>query len=341
MLRSKICHSISGNPEPGTNSLAWLYTINVNRFYALAGLLAIATLGCSKAPDANVSSTQTTATASNSDAVPGHSEVPAGTPSKPGTEGKAETTGSTKSEPGVAKNKLAERAIVPEDAWKASKVTADELFHAVEAKMTGLDHASVHVTTMYKGEKGHGTSNSTVSLVDKKKYRVEYPDFTGTRPVQYAIVKNGEKSTVMKAGGPGDVDMTHALPSKFEGPLLQWFDAFPIQVFSTTWGGTPLTDFLAVAKKAGASIKVDERQFDFKGHIFHQKRVTIRGQNDRGHTLDQTIVVDDEHVLPVTIDTAQDLGKAGESLIHWTSGWDLQKDQKFDPKLFEIAIPKK
>ena len=340
MPRSRIYLWTFGKANAQGFLCSWLYTVDVNRFYVLAGILAVASIGCSPSPSPSTSSSTS-----------GQSSVPATSdsgskPTQNASDHKDAAGPSATAPQGDKPQTGSKGPVSAEDKPSASvntrlptPVTAEELFKSIEAKMGGLNHATAHVTVLYKSEKGRGTSNSTVSLVDQNKYRVEYTDYTGMRPTQYALVKNGQRSTVMKAGGPGDANVANALPKKFEGPLLNWFEAFPIQVFSTTWGAKPLSDFLAVAKKSGASIKVEQRQFDFKGHTFHQKHVVVHGKTDRGHTFDIIMVVDDQHVLPVTIDAVQDLGQSSEANIRWTSAWDLQPDQKFDSKLFAIKAP--
>ena len=246
--------------------------------------------------------------------------------------------GTSSSKAGVAPKGSAVKTPTALEGWTNSTMTPEELAKQSDAKVASMTKATAHVAVYYKGVKGMGTNKCDVSIVDSNQYRAEYPVFTGSRPVVFGLIKNHDKSAIIKVGGPGENDPTAALPGKFSGKLSDWVEEFPSLMFTSVWGGHPVEDFVQAVKKQdpAATIQVQERQFDYQGHTFHQKKIVVKSQLGSGQSTDVTLVVDGEHGLPVTIDAVKNLSQSGEVSIHWTSGWDLHANQKFDPKLFVV-----
>ena len=315
----------------------------------LAGVVVFGLVGCNNSPAPTPGSTavggsSTTVADSTS---PKSNEAPraGSSATNPPSESKPSSPITPDLKKGGQGTKVADdKVAVPtaSEGWNPSTTTAEDLAKESESKMAALKNVTAHVTLYYKGEKGMGSNVCLVSVVNQDKYRVEYPVLSGFRPVKYALVKNGSQTAVMKAGGPGQNDPATGLPKKFDGALSSWIDTFPSLMFTSLWGGHPIGDLVTTVRKLGsaATLKVEERQFEYKGHVFHQKRIVIKSQGGEGPTTDITLVVDTEHTLPVTVDAVRNLSLPKETAIHWTSGWDLHSDQTFDPKLFQIGEKK-
>ena len=120
--------------------------------------------------------------------------------------------------------------------------------------------------------------------------------------------------------------------------LSKWPNEFPNLVFSAIRSERPFEKMVDSVRKAGSGyyIGLEERRFDYKGVIVHQKRLNVlKKEGTPGGPFQIQIMCDASKCFPLTI-----LGVSGttvktERVVFWSATWGMPKNG-FNPSDFVI-----
>jgi hypothetical protein len=201
----------------------------------------------------------------------------------------------------------------------------------------------------FAGKDGHGINKSTTIIKDSKNFRVEYPivivektEKGGTGPVvvQGAIIANGARQASWMTG-KGVYENLPLSAAKYSSQISpsKWTLEFPRIIFSAIRGGHPFGDLVRAVTSPGSgfSAKVQDRKFDFKGRVIHQKLLTLEKSNPKkGPAFQVKVTIDATQLLPVAILTTGTPQGRAPMEITWHASWGRLKPKAFNSQSFAI-----
>lgn len=327
--------------------------LSVKRFIWVAGVVAVGLYGCGSHP-ASVPPSGTTS--------PGQTESKDQVANQPGSPSQGttqpndpvastnetptkgtETRTADGSKPGSAK--VAPKVPTASEGWSPSTTKAEALAKSADLKVGSLKSASAKIVYDFKDigkTKGSGFSKCDIAIKDPSKFRVEFPSIGEkiSRISKDTVIADGTRLTVLNSDGMGPKVPIGSWPIRSISRMEDWMEGFPSVIFSPLRGSKPLGDLVATAMKQGGApaATVEQRTFEYKGHVFTQKRLVIHIAPNGRPTIDIKVVIDGEHNLPVTIDAVRNSSKADAMMVHWTAAWDLNPKQGFKSDLFMLPI---
>lgn len=231
--------------------------------------------------------------------------------------------------------------------WTPSKQSAAELAAKTDQAMGWLKGWGLFDTFSFKDQYIVGKSSCRTEIVSPTRFHIEYAT-AGVQPANSGHVGTVLAKVIVFADGKQMAFQSSLFGLRDRQPVATaklpdscdlsiWPKEFPKLLKSAFKGGKPFSRLVAAAQASGnLRIKVDERQFDFKGQILHQRRLTILKKTKSATPLGIEVVIDASQYLPVTIGAQSGSSKADRIESTWTGTWGQPKGGRFDPRDFEV-----
>jgi hypothetical protein len=249
-------------------------------------------------------------------------------------------------------NPFAGGSVVPgsSQGWGRCSQTAQSLAAQTDQALGWGKGWAAMTLVNYKDKDIVGRSSCKTEIESPTRFHIEYPiSYAEKSPTsglhsafsKVNVIADGSKmaylSTAAGLSEPQSVG-TAKLPSSC--PLAQWPRTYPALVFSPIRGGKPFSNLVTAARNGGSNIKitVEERRFDYKGQILHQKRLTVQTKNSAAAPLLIQIVIDASLELPVTITAMGGTPKKDQVQSSWSSTWVKPRSGKFPAADFVVPV---
>jgi len=232
--------------------------------------------------------------------------------------------------------------------WSVCPQKPEALAQETDRAFGWLKNTGAYVMLALKDKGGSGQSKCKIQIRDSKTFRVEYPFITvikiekkGYEPLltRMTLIGDGQRLAYWREG-KGFTDVSPLASAKISSstPLALWPSAFPPLIFSALRGGTPFGNLISSVRAAGPAftMKMEERRFDYRGQIMHEKQITIKKKDPKASPFLIQIIIDASHDLPVYIQTLSGPNEKNTRSISWTAAWAASKSGIFDPGAFVI-----
>jgi hypothetical protein len=232
--------------------------------------------------------------------------------------------------------------------WKPSSQTAEALAAQTDKALSWASGWGSLTSTNFKDGFLNGRSRCKSEIESPTKFHIEYPTATtetvsgnGTRKgyTRVTALADGRRlGFVSVAYGFRDVQPVASAKLADSCPIGEWVREYPKFILSPVRGGKPFEKLVALARKVGAGLKVsvDERSFEYRGQILHQRRLTVERKKGYGTPLHIQIVIDASLYFPVTIEAKSGSTKKDQVLTSWSGSWGRSKSGKFPPDDFVL-----
>jgi len=234
--------------------------------------------------------------------------------------------------------------------WSKSAATVDQMAAVADGQFHLLKHAGASILFKYQETTGgHGFADTLVEIGDDKNFKIQYPvmrpDHRHRGPqdtiltTAYLIADGTKVVTWTPSGGAVHPMLLSKARYATRTSIDDWINQFPLLIFSGVLGGHPFAALVDEARMPGSGLtaSIEERKFDYRGHIVHQRHIVIKGTRPSGSTVYMEIVFDASLGLPVTIRTAGHGVGGIQTFGTWEAQW-AQVKNGFPASTFKVPV---
>ena len=244
---------------------------------------------------------------------------------------------SSRNEEALARTEIAKPG---EKGWKPSKDGLGELGAALDTTFAGMNNARCEGRITYAIPLGTMDIQLAADIQDEQTFHVafvlpEHPDSMNR------AIGNGERRAMLLA------DEWKELPSysrnggtvKMDEKGLEKFEiAFPQLMWSQYTEGKSVWEplFSALQKGVGGYKARVERQIASRNDE-ERSMIRVYASTEEGEPTQIEVIIDESHMLPVTVRVVKQLEDGERTRIMWTGAWAF--GGKYKPNAFVIPVP--